>query len=250
MWFGQKPASAADYTAALTYFQAFREAQWPGPEMESVVAAPSNRRRALLAVVLVAACVALVGRSATTIGHPDPVRPTIYSKSAIGHAGLYALLEDLDIPVRASEAGSGAHVSAGDILVIAEARINSATLVEVRAMLSAASVVLVLPKRSGDADPKRPYWLGRDRLLAEADVARVLHLVDPGGAVVRVNTAGPWESRDFHPPAPRWIGHSSFGRPRFGRSSPLRNASSSASSCMRRTKSLSSPIPICLLTSL
>jgi hypothetical protein len=29
VWFGQKPVSAADYTAALTYLQAFREAQWP-----------------------------------------------------------------------------------------------------------------------------------------------------------------------------------------------------------------------------
>jgi Domain of unknown function (DUF4129) len=29
VWFGQKPVSAADYTAALTNLRAFREAQWP-----------------------------------------------------------------------------------------------------------------------------------------------------------------------------------------------------------------------------
>lgn len=29
VWFGQKPVSAGDYSAALTNFRAFREAQWP-----------------------------------------------------------------------------------------------------------------------------------------------------------------------------------------------------------------------------
>jgi Domain of unknown function (DUF4350) len=156
----------------------------------------------LAGVVLVACCVALVSRGAGSTGHPDPVGPTIYSKSAIGHAGFYALLEDMEIPVRASEAGSGAHVSADDVLVIAEPRTDPATIAEVRTMLIAASVVLVLPKRSGEADAKRPNWLGHDHLFAGADVEQVLHVVDPGGAVVRVHADGPWASRDFYPPAP------------------------------------------------
>src|SRR5206468_1654917 len=38
----------------------------------------------------------------------------------------------------------------------------------------------------GKPDPNRPYWLGQDKLVAEADVNAVLQLVDPKAQIVRV----------------------------------------------------------------
>jgi hypothetical protein len=77
---------------------------------------------------------------AWTAVHPDPVGPTTYSKSAIGHATLFELLDRLDIPVSAREGGSGAHLDPGSVLVIAEPRTDPGTLQEVEAMLGAQTV--------------------------------------------------------------------------------------------------------------
>jgi hypothetical protein len=146
--------------------------------------------RVLIGVLVLAALLLTlispnVRRSAAGFAHPDPVGPTIYSKSALGHAAFYRLLQTLDVPVSASEAGSGAHLAAGSVLVIAEPRADETTLQEVRAMLSAETVLLVLPKRIGRADPKRPNWIGEDQLVPETTADKVLHLVDPAATIAR-----------------------------------------------------------------
>ena len=144
----------------------------------------------IVAVVLIAVSL-LLTNAKSSLGHPDPVGPTVYSKSAIGHAAFFALLEDLDIPVRTSDAGSGGHVTSDSVLFIAEPRSDSETLDEVRAMLAADEVVLVLPKRVGEADKKRPNWLGHDEIFSAEDVERVLRLVDEKASVVRVDGFDP-----------------------------------------------------------
>lgn len=154
---------------------------WPRGVWIGVLAAAA----ALLAMISPA-----VRRSAASLAHPDPVGPTIYSKSALGHAAFYRLLETTGVPVAVSEAGSGAHLAAGSVLVIAEPRADETTLQEVRAMLSAETVLLVLPKRVGKADPKHPNWVARDQLVPAQAAARVLHLVDPAAVVARGGAAG------------------------------------------------------------
>jgi hypothetical protein len=143
---------------------------------------------AVLGALLLALIVPNFRRAAASLAHPDPVGPTVYSKSAIGHIAFYNLLEDLELPTEISENGSGAHVGPGDILVVAEPRTDTTTLGEVKAMLDARAVLLVLPKRTGKADPDRPYWLSADKLVSEKDVDAVLHLVDPGASIARVST--------------------------------------------------------------
>ncbi|HTP32719.1 MAG TPA: DUF4350 domain-containing protein [Candidatus Acidoferrales bacterium] len=138
-----------------------------------------------LAALLAALIVPSYRRGAASLAHPDPTGPTVYSKSAIGHAAFYRLLAELGIPAEISESGSGVHVAEGDVLVVAEPRTDDATLEEVRAMLTAHVVLLVLPKRGGKADPNKPYWLGADTLLAADEVARVLHLLDAEAVLVR-----------------------------------------------------------------
>jgi hypothetical protein len=159
-----------------------------------------NHRRIAASVaiaVLLLVCLLLIGRGNASISHPDPVGPTVYSKSAIGHAAFYSLLDDLQVPVSSSETGSGSRLAPDSVLVIAEPRSDPATLEEVQAMLSARAVLLVLPKRSGEADPKRPNWLGQDRLVSSSDVKRVLQLVDPRASVVRVDEIGSWPPGQF-----------------------------------------------------
>ncbi|HLY17395.1 MAG TPA: DUF4350 domain-containing protein [Bryobacteraceae bacterium] len=156
--------------------------------------------RRILTGVLVAAALLLtllspnVRRSAAGLAHPDPVGPTTYSKSALGHAAVYRLLATLDIPVAVSEAGSGAHLAPGNVLVIGEPRADETTLEEVRAMLTAETVLLVLPKHAGKADPKRPNWIGEDQLVPESTVTKLLRLVDPSGVVLRPGPAASWAS--------------------------------------------------------
>jgi hypothetical protein len=155
------------------------------------------RRRILIGVLAVAALLLTllspnVRRSAAGMAHPDPVGPTVYSKSALGHAALYRLLQTLDVPVSISEAGSGAHLEPGSVLVIAEPRTDETTLDEVRAMLTAETVLLVLPKRVGKTDPHRPNWIGEDQLVPEDAARRVLQLADPAATMVRSSSANSW----------------------------------------------------------
>jgi hypothetical protein len=155
----------------------------------------AHRRHILIgSTILVALLAALIvpnfRRGAASLAHPDPVGPTAYSKSAIGHAAFLRLLQQLDIPASISESGSGGHVGPDDVLVVAEPRTDQSTLAEVSAMLTSPTMLLVLPKRTGKPDPDKPYWLAADKLVAEDSVTRVLRLVDPEATVVR-NAAPP-----------------------------------------------------------
>jgi hypothetical protein len=142
---------------------------------------------AALVALLLALIVPNFRRAAASLAHPDPVGPTAYSKSAIGHAAFYNLLAELGIYDEISENGSAVHVGPGDVLLIAEPRTDETTIAEVKAMLDARTVFLVLPKRTGKPDRDRPYWLAEDKLVAEADVNAILHLVDHDASIVRVS---------------------------------------------------------------
>ena len=149
-----------------------------------------TRRNTLLASAAVAALllawiVPQFRRTALSLSHPDPVGPTVYSKSAIGHLAFENLLADLGVPTSISESGSGGYAGPNDILVVAEPRTDDATIEDVRAMLTARTVLLVLPKRSGTPGKDRPYWLGDDKLLSDADINRVLSLADKQATLVR-----------------------------------------------------------------
>src|SRR5690242_18990915 len=104
---------------------------------------------AALAALLLAVIVPNFKRSAAALSHPDPVGPTAYSRSAIGHLAFYHVLDELRIPVTISQSGSGGHVGPEDVLVIAEPRADDATICEVRVMLTSKTLLLVLPKRTG-----------------------------------------------------------------------------------------------------
>jgi hypothetical protein len=163
-----------------------------------------HRRNVVIgAAVMTALLLALIApefrRGALSLAHPDPVGPTVYSKSAIGHAAFYHLLEDLEIPVEISELGSGGHVGPDDVLVIAEPRADDPTLNDVKVMLTARTVLLVLPKRTGKPAAKQPYWLGEDQLISGDAVNRVLHLADRSASILRKGTSQSIRSTTLRP---------------------------------------------------
>jgi hypothetical protein len=171
---------------------------------------------AVLAAMLLAIIVPNFRRTVASLAHPDPVGPTAYSKSAIGHAAFLDLLNELDIDARISENGSGEHVGPSDILLIAEPRSDQTTLPEIKAMLDARTVLLVLPKRTGKPDRDRPYWLASDKLVDENDVNAVLHLVDRDASVVRAAAISSISAEDAIEGAP------SIGKPQLMRSKLLK----------------------------
>jgi len=149
-------------------------------------------------VLLIVAAIPDFRRGLISMTKPDPVGPAIYSKSALGHAAVYDMLASIGIPVVESDLGSGAHVESNSVLVIAEPRTDDATLTEVGAMLDASAVLLILPKREGKADPKRPNWIGEDRLIAPSDVQGVLRLVDERATLVRDAAADSWNVSSYN----------------------------------------------------
>jgi len=137
-----------------------------------------------LAALLAAFIVPNFKRGAASLSHPDPVGPTAYSKSAIGHLAFRRLLDQVGVTTTISESGSGGYVG-DNLLVVAEPRTDNGTLAEVHVMLEARTVLLVLPKRTGKPDPDRPYWLAEDKFLADESIGRVLHLADETATLVR-----------------------------------------------------------------
>lgn len=149
----------------------------------------AERRNLLLAggtliALLAAFIVPNYRRGAASLSHPDPVGPTAYSKSAIGHLAFRRLLDEVGVSTSISESGSGGYVGNNDLLVVAEPRTDDRTLTDVRVMLTARTVLVVLPKRSGTPDPKQPYWLSDDKFLADESIVRVLKLADDNATLV------------------------------------------------------------------
>jgi hypothetical protein len=152
---------------------------------------------AVAGILLIVVAIPDFRRGLISMTKPDPVGPAIYSKSALGHAAVYDMLAEIGIPVAESDLGSGAHVESNSVLVVAEPRTDDATLTEVGALLDAPTVLLILPKRGGKADPKRPNWIGEDRLIAPSDVQRVLSLADEKATLVREATADSWSVSSY-----------------------------------------------------
>ncbi len=109
----------------------------------------------LTAVVVLVAGLAWFG----VLRSPNaPTGPSVYSRSAIGHAGIVRLLNMRGTQAEPSQGASLAKTRHAGLLVVAEPGqlIDPA---ELRLLLSAPRVLLVLPKWTGLADSDMPGWL-------------------------------------------------------------------------------------------
>jgi hypothetical protein len=115
----------------------------------------------------------------------DSVGPSTFSRSAIGHAGIADVLTQLAIPVVKSRSSSLDKLSPGSVLVIAEPRRNGQSEDAIRTLLKARTILLVLPKWTGEPSDQKSGWLREvgERSLLDAQWA--LNLIAPRGEVVR-----------------------------------------------------------------
>jgi hypothetical protein len=126
----------------------------------------------------------------------DDVGPTVFSRSAIGHAAIADLLGRLGIPVTKSR--YGAMPEGGDnALVLAEPGPTSDVIEILRGLLSAPRTLLVLPKRSGNPSRKRPGWLADTYVLPESSVDPVLDLLNADIKLVRTDRVDHWSENDL-----------------------------------------------------
>jgi hypothetical protein len=129
---------------------------------------------------------------------PDNVGPTTFSRSAIGHAGIADVLAQLAIPVVKSRSSSLEKLSPGSVLVIAEPRRNGQSEDAIRTLLKASTILLVLPKWTGEPSEQKAGWLREvgERPLLDAQWA--LNLIAPRGEVVREKGAVQWTTNALH----------------------------------------------------
>jgi uncharacterized protein DUF4350 len=119
----------------------------------------------------------------------DTIGPSTFSRSAIGYAGIADVLQQLGIDVVKSRYDSLGKLTAGSVLVIAEPRPSPATERTIRTLLKADTILLILPKWTGEPSRRKSGWLGEAELLSRIDAAWVLHFVAPRADVTRIDQA-------------------------------------------------------------
>jgi hypothetical protein len=166
-----------------------------------VTAPPLFHRRALIWAVAVAS-LSLVGGALLALLGSGSGRPQgeanadVYSAGATGHRALSELLRRLGRQVFVDEGSFHFRVETPAIQVVAEPDLNEPATARLRLMLAVSSrALLVLPKWSGKADPKKREFLASAEELPPESVAQVLELAGITGKLVRL--AGPparWSS--------------------------------------------------------
>jgi hypothetical protein len=167
-------------------------------------------RRAAAALAAVAAvslgAAAFLGIFGDELSTPPSYGADGFSRSAIGHGAFVELLRDLGYPVIVSRSRT-AEKGAGDaVLALLEPDIEREGEGPRAGLFSdmyeqAPRLLLVLPKRTGFPDPKRPRWLGMADLLPLEDVQRVLDALEIDASVLRpAEPLGAWKG-DLPAPA-------------------------------------------------
>ncbi len=132
-------------------------------------------------------------------GSPErPTGPSAYSSSAIGYAGIADTMHRLGAPVVKSRGGSLGKLNAQGLLILAEP-MRSISQQDLRSLLTAHTVLLVLPKWIGLPSEKTPGWID-DASLVSLDGARsIARIAVPGADVVRLDAAPSWTTNEIGP---------------------------------------------------
>lgn len=122
-------------------------------------------------------------------------RPGSFSSSAIGYAGLYEVLKQMDRPVARAMGRSLSLTGSSGTLILAEPDLGR--LDQGDQKLKAPRLLLVLPKWRGYASDDNPAWIGRADVLSVPTVQSTLALVDSGGEILRVQWPGLWSVNEI-----------------------------------------------------
>jgi hypothetical protein len=128
------------------------------------------------------------------VSGPDSTGASTFSRSAIGHAGIAEVLRQLGFPVVKSRYKSLEKLSPGGVLVIAEPRPGRQTEEEIRVLLKADRILLVLPKWTGQPSERKAGWLREARERGISDAQWALRLVVPDAEMVRTSGEVQWST--------------------------------------------------------
>ena len=165
--------------------------------MNRFVLTPRMLTTSLAAAVIVGAAVILF--VAFGGGHSpgsDAVGPSTFSRSAIGHAGIADILRRFGVSVVKSRSESLGKLRSDGVLILAEPN-PSIGPQELRSLLAARTVLLVLPKRVGRRSRDRPEWIDDATLLPAGFVTMVLNLVPGKAELVRVEEVTSWSRNEI-----------------------------------------------------
>jgi hypothetical protein len=162
--------------------------------------APVFSRKLLLgwiagAVVIFAASLYLMGAKGQE--GRDSTGPSTFSRSAIGHAGIFDVLQRLDIPVIKSSSNSLGRLGRGGVLVLAEPDASLRKDDAIGQLLKAEKVLFVLPKWMGLPSQQNPGWLQAVRQRSIADPQWAVRLVAPRVDVVREDGTVLWTTNEL-----------------------------------------------------
>lgn len=119
-----------------------------------------------------------------------------YSRSALGHHALVRVLEELEVPVVRSTFDS-AHRARDGLLVLAEPQVSEdsrrAELFE-DLVYDIPPVLIVLPRRRGVPDSRRPGWIEFDAQRSAAEIAAWIEPIIGGSRIERA------PAREWHAP--------------------------------------------------
>ena len=132
----------------------------------------------------------LMGQSEMT--GTDSSGTSTFSRSAIGHAGIAELLQQVGFSVVKGRSNPLQNLAKGSAVVVAEPRLGRQSEQSIGAALKAEPVLLVLPKWSGEPSAQAAGWLDRasERFIGEAQWA--LSLIAPRAEVIRVDEEVAW----------------------------------------------------------
>jgi hypothetical protein len=162
--------------------------------------APTFSRKLLLgwiagAVVIFAASMYLMGGKQQE--GPDNTGASTFSRSAIGHAGIFDVLQRLDIPVLKSSSNSLDRLGRGGVLVLAEPNTSLRKDDAIAQLLKAEKVLVVLPKWIGLPSERHPGWLRLVRERGTFEAKQVLSLVVPRMDVMLEEGTVQWTTNEL-----------------------------------------------------
>ncbi len=166
-----------------------------------MTAEPVFSRRLLLAWIVGAVvmfAISLYFMGGGELSGPDSVGPSTFSRSAIGHAGIADVLAQLAIPVVKSRSSSLEKLSPGSVLVIAEPRRSGQSEDAIRTLMQARTILLVLPKWTGQPSDQKTGWLREVDERPALDAQWALNLFAPRGEVVREKSVVQWTTNALH----------------------------------------------------
>jgi hypothetical protein len=134
-----------------------------------------------LMLVLFAASLLLTGGGAPDTGERSGANA--YSRSAIGHLALYDMLNALGRNAVRADINPLAQLGARGVLVLAEPSETAFNESYRTKILTAKTILLILPKWEARADPDHRDWIGKARLVPEALAESALFPAEPGAKV-------------------------------------------------------------------